>query len=88
MLPDEGGAEQPAPEPEVVVIDGEEMVEMTDEELDALDEQDNWAEFFEGPLKKPVRRVDVPLRLDNADGPETHTYRHTALHLYMKKGCG
>ena len=88
VLPDEGGAEQPAPEPEVVVIDGEEMVEMTDEELDALDEQDNWAEFFEGPQKKPVRRVDVPLRLDNADGPETHTYRHTALHLYMKKGCG
>jgi len=78
----------PPAEPEIVVIEGEEMVEMTDEELDALDAAEGWNELFEGPKKKPEQRVDVSLKLDNADGPETHVYRQTALHLYMKKGCG
>ena len=86
--PASGSSKRAKPEPEIIEIDGEEMLEMTDEELDALDAAEGWGELLDGPGKKAVRNVDVSLKLDNADGPETHVYRNTALHLYMKQGCG
>lgn len=68
-----------------IVIGGERMV--------AFDPEDEAEMTGKGAPKArkpkvPVKRVDVPLTFDNADGPETHVYRHTALHLYMKKGFG
>lgn len=32
--------------------------------------------------------VEVDLALDNAEGPETHVYGSTAIHLYMRKRAG
>jgi 16S rRNA (guanine(966)-N(2))-methyltransferase RsmD len=44
----------------------------------------------EGPEAAPTppaktRRHAVDLRVPGAVGPETHTYRHTALHFYMRR---
>lgn len=43
-------------------------------------------EAFEAQLSQIMRgpaREDVDLRLPGAVGPETHVYRHTAIHLYQ-----
>jgi hypothetical protein len=81
---DENGFEDPDAVDDIV-IGGERMVafEPGDEELMNAGN----AKPARKP-KVPVKRVDVSLKFDNADGPETHVYRNTALHLYMKKGFG
>lgn len=33
---------------------------------------------------RPVASIEADLSLENAEGPETHVYRSTAVHLYMK----
>lgn len=45
-------------------------------------ETDDDAPMTGGPRPKPV---DLPLEIEGAIGPETHVYRHTAVHLYMRK---
>ena len=52
--------------------------ELTDDELDRLE-----AEFMKGMHTGKYEGVD--LTLDNAEGPETHAYGSTAIHLYMRK---
>lgn len=37
------------------------------------------------PLPKPE---DIDLSIEGAEGPETHVYRHTAVHLYMRATGG
>lgn len=37
----------------------------------------------EGPA--PTPRVEIPLAIEGAIGPESHVYRGTAVHLYMKQ---
>lgn len=51
---------------------------LTDDELDRLE-----AEFMKGMHTGKYEGVD--LTLDNAEGPETHAYGSTAIHLYMRK---
>lgn len=41
--------------------------------------------FEEG--EGPERR-EIDLAIEGAKGPETHVYRHTAVHLYMKDAAG
>jgi len=36
------------------------------------------------PSAPPPKPVDVDLTIEGAEGPETHVYRHTAVHLYMR----
>ncbi len=46
---------------------------------------------FEAELARAAagpRYVDVDLAMDNAEGPETHPYGSTAVHLYMRKKGG
>lgn len=63
------------------------VVDLSDDAAeDALD-------AFEAALAAEAARArgrdaaheDVDLGFDNAEGPETHVYRHTALHLYMRR---
>ena len=53
-------------------------------EVDLLDQDLNWRaeDSTEGPV---VDHTPVDLHLDDALGPETHTYNSMAAHLYMKK---
>lgn len=50
---------------------------LSDEELDKLD--DEFGRFTAG-----LEKSEVDLTIDGAIGPETHVYRQTALHLYMR----
>ncbi|MEM0983431.1 MAG: RsmD family RNA methyltransferase [Planctomycetota bacterium] len=59
--------------PKVEVID---LDEMDDEELDVFDA------IAGGP--SPSKTVDAEMSIEGAIGPETHSYRHTAVHLYMR----
>ena len=48
-------------------------------------------EAFEAQLSQIMRgpeRLDVDLSLPGAVGPETHVYRHTAVHLYQASRAG
>jgi len=54
--------------------------EIDDDELDAIERE--WMGATAGE-----RFVDVDLTLDNAEGPETHAYGSTAVHLYMRKSA-
>lgn len=67
------GGEESADAPKLVEID------LSDEE--ALDEIDAFEAEFAGaaPVKEPV-----DLAVEGAEGPETHVYRHSGVHLYMR----
>lgn len=61
------------------------------DEADFVDEVDLDALEEAEAAPKPPERIphhDVDLRLPNAVGPETHVYRHTALHFYMRRREG
>lgn len=62
-----------APAGGVEVIDLERISEEALDELDAMT----------GPAAPEV--VDAELGIPGAIGPETHVYRHTAVHLYMRE---
>ncbi|MCA9297852.1 MAG: hypothetical protein KDA28_02230, partial [Phycisphaerales bacterium] len=55
-------------------------LELDDPEAEAKLEA--WEAAFYAQAKTSYE--DVDLTLDGADGPETHVYRHTAVHLYMR----
>lgn len=64
--------------PGTLIIDGMDALE--DDALDALE-----AELL-GPDQ--ARPLDMDLSLAGAVGPETHVYKNTAVHLYMRdRGC-
>ncbi len=65
------------------LIDGEEMVEMDEADLAAMWERES-AEVHEGGQPK-YRTWDISLEMEGAEGPETHAYGSTAIHLYMRK---
>jgi 16S rRNA (guanine966-N2)-methyltransferase len=65
------------------MIDGEEMVEINEEDLAAMWERES-AEVHEGGQPK-YRTWDISLEMEGAEGPETHVYGSTAIHLYMNK---
>lgn len=66
-------------------------VDLDDEGDEIIEELEDWddvgpADGEEGPSGQgPVARHMVDLKLPNAIGPETHVYRHTALHFYMRR---
>ncbi len=64
-------------------LDAQAIQEESDEELAELSEQEQDA-VDAGPGFS-VRRADVALTIDGADGPETHTYTSQAVHLYMRR---
>lgn len=69
---------------------GAEFDEEGDEIVEELEDWDDLGEGNEGgeaPVagQPVVTRHMVDLKLPNAVGPETHVYRHTALHFYMRK---
>lgn len=66
--------------------DGDEIVEELDE-WDDLGDAGDADEDGEGDAAEQaaVARHMVDLHLPNAVGPETHVYRHTALHFYMRR---
>lgn len=76
--------------------EGDEDLDLGDyDEADFLDEVDldalEEADAEDEPAPEPPERIphhDVDLRLPNAVGPETHIYRHTALHFYMRRRNG
>lgn len=55
----------------------------TDEAGDA-DDGDGDEDGQTGRVPQP-RPADLPLQIAGADGPETHVYRHTAVHLYAPR---
>ncbi len=59
-----------------------EKPEPTVDEFEALDAEDMAAGVADTPPPKPE---DMPLEIEGAEGPETHVYRHTAVHLYMRR---
>ena len=69
-----------APPPPVVEVDLSD-----DADHDALDDAEAFFGQLTGPKPKPV---DIDLTMDGAEGPETHVYRHTAIHLYMRAKPG
>lgn len=69
--------------------DGEmEIIDLDDPE--AEEKLEAWDRELEDAARRASRQQhtpkrDVDLTLENAVGPETHVYRHTAVHLYMRK---
>ena len=70
-----------------VATPGEDAPEAAMEiDLDA-DDADDALDAFEAELAEAAERVkpvDAELKLEGALGPETHVYRHTAVHLYQR----
>lgn len=64
--------------PETVSID------LNEEDADAAIDAFEAALAAEAGKLRP-RTVPVPLAIDHADGPETHAYGTTAVHLYMRR---
>ncbi len=44
-----------------------------------------WPLFVSEDRSQPNADEPASLKVENADGPETHVYRATAIHLYMKQ---
>lgn len=72
--PVRGGAER-----KTVVVD---LDEMDDAEIDAVEAE------LAGMTGGRAEPVAVDLAMENAEGPETHAYGSTAIHLYMRKQTG
>lgn len=66
----------------VEVIEGEEMVEIDGDWIDAWESES--AVVNDGGKPK-YRTFDISLEMEGAEGPETHSYGSTAIHLYMRK---
>ncbi len=83
---DEETAATDAPEPveKTEMIEGESMVEI---DLDGDWEKEWIAETVEEKDggEPNYRTWDISLEMEGADGPETHVYGSTAIHLYMRK---
>jgi len=76
----------PAPAEKREMIEGEAMVE--------IDMDGDWEAEWNAESKKVndggkpnYRTWDISLEMEGADGPETHVYGSTAIHLYMKKSA-
>jgi hypothetical protein len=66
------------------LIEGEEMVEIdVDGDWEAEWNRES-VEINDGGTPN-YRTWDISLEMEGADGPETHVYGSTAIHLYMKK---
>jgi len=69
------------------MIEGEEMVEI-DMDGDVGDWEAEWnresTEVEDGGTPN-YRTWDISLEMEGADGPETHVYGSTAIHLYMRR---
>lgn len=63
-----------------------EVVEIDLEDVDALARLDAFEADLEAAAKPGF--VGVDLGFDRAEGPETHAYGSTAIHLYMKRSGG
>ncbi|MFK7760030.1 MAG: RsmD family RNA methyltransferase [Phycisphaerales bacterium] len=66
----------------VEVIDGEEMVEIDGDWIDAWESEST---VVNDGGKPKYRTFDISLEMEGAYGPETHAYGSTAIHLYMRK---
>jgi len=60
-------------------------VEIDLSDPDAEEALDAFEAELEAGAKPRVQTVEVPLEIEGADGPETHRYGTTAVHLYMRK---
>jgi len=58
--------------------------EAGDEGLSRLDEFEAALAAGAGAPAPPPKPIDADLEIDAAEGPETHTYGSTAVHLYMR----
>ena len=99
LIEDEDGAEdgvatesatEPVPVQKSEMIEGEEMVEIEmdgDWESEWLAESEEVEEVEDGG-KPNYRTWDISLEMEGAEGPETHVYGSTAIHLYMRKSDG
>lgn len=77
-------SEEPDPAPTNATHEAEGNTIITSLDDEAIDE-------FEAELRGPDRPkpVDVDLKIPGAVGPETHVYKSTAVHLYMRdRGLG
>lgn len=78
------------------LIEGDEMVEVDEEWLaewessaesdDEIDGDGEDEDVKDGGTPK-YRSWDISLEMEGAEGPETHAYGSTAIHLYMKKSA-
>ena len=66
------------PAPAATGVEVIDLAQIGDDELDRLDAATGAA--------KP-EKADAELSIEGAVGPETHVYRHTAVHLYMRDGA-
>ncbi|MEM9066475.1 MAG: RsmD family RNA methyltransferase [Planctomycetota bacterium] len=74
-------------EPDVAASGAEEVIEIDLSDPDADEALERFeAELLGGadPDAPMPRPGDVDLSIEGAEGPETHVYRHTAVHLYMR----